>query len=226
VRDEVLSRAGRYREVEGNLWVKEVWVGDRRYIVCYNPEEAEKDAHDREALLQSLEERLKDNPKGLIGNRGYRRYLVVNGEAVTIDRKKVEEESRFDGKFVLRTNTRLSAEEVAIQYKRLWVVEQFFRLAKSLLETRPVFHRCDMTIRGHIFCSFLALLVRHELMGRIEAKGEKFEWQEILRDLKVLQHAEVRQGDRQYLLRMPLQRTCGKVLQAVGVAVPPPVKEL
>lgn len=77
-----------------------------------------------------------------------RRFLRAEKGAVDIDRKKVESDARYDGKFVLRTNASLDADEVAVQYKRLLLVEQFFRTAKSLLHTRPVFHQWDATIRG------------------------------------------------------------------------------
>jgi hypothetical protein len=70
------------------------------------------------------------------------------------------------------------------------MVESFFRLAKDLLETRPVFHKYDNTIRGHIFCSFLALLLRYELMTRLEACHEKPEWSDVIRDLEALQSSE------------------------------------
>ncbi|NIT78886.1 MAG: IS1634 family transposase [Thermoplasmata archaeon] len=225
VRDEVLSRPGRYREVAENLQVKEVGVLDRRYILCYNPEQAVQDAADREAILEGLEERLRQGPKVLVGNRGFRRYLLVEKGAVRIDPKKVTREARFDGKWALRTNTDLPASEVASQYKRLLLVEQFFRAAKSLLETRPIFHKFDATIIGHLFCSFLALLLTHELGERLRKRGDRLEWADILRDLEALEEVEVRHQGKHYLLRTPLQGVCGKVLQAAGVAIPPPVRE-
>jgi len=225
VREEVLSRAGRYRVIKDNLMVKEVWVGDRRYVVCYNPEEAAKDKQDREAILEALEEQVKKDPKSLVKNRGYRRYLKIEDDAVSVDRQKAQKEERLDGKFVLRTNTSLSTEEVAIQYKRLWQVESFFRLSKDLLETRPIFHKYDNTIRGHIFCSFLALLLRYELMTRLQVQGEKPEWADLIRDVQALEEFTVEHDGRLYRLRLPLKGVCGKVFQAVGVAIPPPVKE-
>jgi hypothetical protein len=132
VKRDVLSRAENYEEVvpEGTrvkdpspLKVQEVWVENRRYIVCVNPKQARKDAADRESILASLEEQLKHGPKALVGNRGYRRYLKFEKGSATIDREKVEQEARFDGKWVLRTNTRFSARNVALKYKELWQVE-------------------------------------------------------------------------------------------------------
>lgn len=181
---EVLSRAGRYREVRPKgvssnepepLKVKEVIHDGVRYIVCLNPRQARKDAHDREAILASLREQLKKGARQLVGNKGYRRYLSVEKDSTRIDQRKIASEARFDGKWVLRTSTQLSSEEVALKYKQLWQVERIFRDTKTLLETRPVFHRRDETIRGHVFCSFLALVLRKELDRRLEAAGESFE---------------------------------------------------
>ena len=235
VREEVLSRAGRYREVrpEGKtdkdpspLKVKEVWLGDKRHIVCLNPKQARKDAQDREAIIKSLEEQLKSGAKKLIGNKGYRKYLKVDRGSISIDMKKVEEEARFDGKWVLRTNTDLSAEKVALKYKELWQVEYAFRDMKSTFDTRPVFHQRDRTIRGHVFCSFLALVLRKELARRLDAAGNSFEWSDIKQDLKALQETIIEDGGKRLAVRSQCLGTCGKVFQAVGVAIPPTIREL
>jgi transposase len=235
VREEVLSRAGRYREVrpEGKtdkdpspLKVKEVWLGDKRHIVCLNPKQARKDAQDREAIIKSLEEQLKSGAKKLIGNKGYRKYLKVDRGSISIDMKKVEEEARFDGKWVLRTNTNLSAEKVALKYKELWQVEYAFRDMKSTFETRPVFHQRDRTIRGHVFCSFLALVLRKELARRLEAAGNSFEWSDIKQDLKALQETIIEDGGKRLAVRSQCLGTCGKIFQAVGVAIPPTIREI
>jgi len=235
VREEVLSRAGAYREVhpEGKsskdpapLKVKEVMVNGRRYILCLNPKQARKDKADREAILASLEEQLKKGATALVGNRGYRRYLKSERGAFTVDYDKVKKEERFDGKWVLTTNTRFTAEQVALKYKELWMVEQVFRDAKSLLETRPVFHQRDRTIRGHVFCSFLALALKKELYRRIEAAGHSFEWSDIKQDLKSLQEITLEENDKRLAIRTQCQGTCGRVFQAVGVAVPPTIRQL
>ncbi len=224
VASSVLARAGRYQEVADNLRVKEVRVNGRRYIVCLNPDEAVKDAAEREAIIKALEDELRQGARQLVGNRGYRRFLRVDKDAVTIDTKKIAAEARYDGKFVLRTNTSLPADEVAVQYKRLLLVEQFFRATKSLLATRPIFHQWDATIRGHVFCSFLALVLVDELKRRLASQGLNLEWDVIRQDLQALDQVEVREGGQRFLLRSPLQGVAGKVLQAAGVAVPPPVR--
>jgi hypothetical protein len=235
VKRDVLSRAGRYREVypEGAsskdpapLKVKEVWVNDNRYIVCLNTKQAHKDAHDRQAIVDALQEQLKKDPKKLIGNKGYRRYLAINRDSVTIDQKKLETEARYDGKWVLKTNTTLPPEQVALKYKELWQVEDAFRDIKSILETRPIYHQTDQTIRGHVFCSFLALLLRKELSTRLERSGKSFEWSDIKQDLKALHQTVIEDNGKRLAIRSECLGTCGKVFQAVGVALPPTIREL
>jgi len=232
---QVLSRPGRYREVrpEGAtskdkepLQVKEVLVNDKRYIVCLNSKQARKDAQDREAIITALTERIKNDPKKLIGNKGYRKYLSIKGTRITIDQDKVEADSRFDGKWVLTTNSTLSADEVALKYKELWQVEQVFRDIKSMLETRPVFHQRDETIRGHVFCSFLALVLKKELDRRLHTAGHSFEWADIKQDLAALQETTIEDEGKRLAIRSQCLGTGGKVFQAVGVAIPPTIREL
>jgi hypothetical protein len=208
------------------LELKEVRIEDRRYVVCFNPEQAKKDAADRQAIVESLREKLKQGDKALVGNKGYRKYLKREGEqaAFRIDEEKLQEEARYDGLWVLRTNTRLSAQEVAFQYKQLWMVEQAFRAVKSVLETRPIYHKCDDTIRGHVFCSFLALMLMKELLSRLEAAGRILEWEDIKRDLTALREVEIVMDNDRYFLRTELRGCCFDVLQAAGVAVPPTLR--
>ncbi len=232
VRHEVLSRAGRYQVVgpkgpagASTLKVKDVRVEDRRYIVCLNDDQAAKDAADRATMLAALEDRLRQGAGSLIGNSGYRRYLKVSRGSVTLDAAKVAAEARFDGKWVLRTNLQLEAADIAVAYQQLWMVEDVFRTMKSVLETRPIYHRCDETIRGHVFCSFLALRLRTELQDRLAARGHgNLEWAQILRDLDRVEEVEIAKGDSRFLLRTETTGTAGKVLQAAGVALPPTVR--
>jgi transposase len=235
IKEDVLVRAGRYKEVRpvgktshdpAPLKVKEVWVNDTRYIVCFNPKQARKDAADRQAIVESLKKQLQKGPKQMIGNKGYRKYLKISRGSVTIDRNKIDAESRFDGKWVLKTNTDLPPEQVAFKYKELWRVEQVFRDLKSTLETRPVFHQRDETITGHVFCSFLALALRKELDRRLEKAGFGFEWTDIKLDLKALQETVIEDNGQRLAVRSQCLGTAGKVFKAVGVALPPTIREL
>jgi len=235
IKDDVLSRAGRYREVhqEGAsskdpspLKVKEVLVDDRRYIVCLNERQARKDAADRQSIIDALTEKLKSSPKSLVGNKGFRKYLSMDRDAVSLDERKIKEESRFDGKWVLKTNTGLRAEQVALKYKELWQVEQAFRDMKAVLDTRPIFHQRNETIRGHVFCSFLALVLIKELYRRLEKAGHDFEWADIAQDLSALEEITLEDKGRTLAIRSACKGTCGKVFQAVGVAMPVTIREV
>jgi hypothetical protein len=147
------------------LFAKEVKVEGRRYIVCRNEAEAAKDAADRQAIVAALDQQLRRGDKALIGNSAYRRYLRTTSDrrAFEIDPGKLADEARYDGIFVLRTNARLTPLQAVLRYRDLIQVEQLFRSAKALMQTRPIYHASDAAIRGHVFCSFLALVLRKEL---------------------------------------------------------------
>jgi transposase len=160
---EVLGRGGRYQEIADNLKVKEVLVGERRHIICLNEEEERKDEAAREAILGHLREKLAGGAKSLVANKGYARYLRVTKGPLRIDEAKMAAEARYDGKYVLRTNTELEAAEVARTYKSLWRVERAFRETESTLQVRPIFHHRDDTSIGHIVAGFLALRLEVDL---------------------------------------------------------------
>ena len=213
------------RKAPSPLKVKEALVNGRRYIFCVNPEEALADQETRKHILLSLKENLKKGNNALLGNKGYRRYLRLEGGAhFVIDEKKVLKDARYDGKWVLTTDTGLPAADVALKYKQLWMVERIFRDMKSVLETRPIFHKCDETIRGHVFCSFLALVLRKELEQALDRAGERFEWEDIKRDIKALQEMTIKDHGKEITVRSRAEGCCGKVFQALGVAMPPAIR--
>ena len=213
---------------ETELTVKEVKLAGRRYIVCRNEEEARKDAENRAKLLADLERKLAQGDKTLVANVGYRRFLAApEGRGFTIDQAKVEAEAQFDGLFVLRTSMKLSALAIVLRYRNLLMVERSFQAAKALLATRPVFHRTDAAIRGHIFCTFLALVLRKELLDRLATRGgTPPEWQQIVDDLADLSAIEVEQDGRRALLRTAPRASIDPVCRAVGVALPPVFQEM
>ena len=235
IRERVLADRGRYQEITPErqcskdpspLKVKEVTLQGRRYIVCLNEEQRRKDAADRQAIVEHLREQLKRGDKDLIGNKGYRKYLqVTKGEHFLIDEEKIQEEARYDGKWVLQTNLGDEPEIIALAYKELWMVEDMFRTMKSILETRPIYHKRDETIRGHVFCSFLALLLQRALEQRLEEKGESWEWAEILRGLDNLQEVEALFQGKRFVLRSQVLGQAHKALRAAGVALPPTLRE-
>jgi hypothetical protein len=216
----VMKKRGKEIDYEA----KTVMLAGRRYIVCRNRQEAKKDAADRASIVAALERQLAKGDKALIGNTGFRRYLkTISDEHFAIDPDKIEEEQKFDGIFVLRTNTDLNPLEAMLCYKQLWTVEQTFRTAKHLFSTRPIFHKLDETIRGHVFCSFLALVLKRALEDRIAALGRSGSWPEIIADLDSLTETEIEYDGKRFVVRSAPRPAASLALRAAGVALPPTV---
>jgi hypothetical protein len=219
----VMTKRGKQIEYEA----KTVTLAGRRYIVCRNRAEAEKDAADRDSILAALKRQLEKGDKALVGNTGYRRYLkTVREDHFAIDPDRVEDDKRFDGIFVLRTNTDFNPLEAMLCYKQLSTVEETFRTAKHLFSTRPIFHKLDETIRGHVFCSFLALVLKSALEDRIAAIGRVGSWTDILVDLNSLTETEIEQDGKRFVIRSALRPAASLALRAAGVASPPTVRPI
>jgi Transposase DDE domain len=217
-----INKRGRQTDYEA----KTVKLAGRRYIVCRNHQEAEKDAADRASIVAALERQLAKGDKALVGNTGYRRYLkTISDQHFAIDPDKIAEDNKFDGIFVLRTNTDLDPLAAMLCYKQLWTVEQTFRTAKHLLSTRPIFHKLDETIRGHVFCSFLALVMKKALEDRIAALGRSGSWPETIADLDSLTETEIEYDGKRFIVRSAPRPAASLALRAAGVALPPTVRD-
>jgi transposase len=236
VRNIILSDTRPYEQVyaaqktskdPSPLSVKEVKIASRRYVVCYNEDQAKKDRYDREAIIESLKVQLKGGDKSLVGNKGYRKYIKSSSSSkhFEIDEDKIEAEQKYDGVWVLQTDLDLSAKEVALRYKELWMVEQIFRTIKSILENRPVYHKSDAAIRGHVFCSFLALVLLKQLQSRMEQRGSVTEWERLKADLDNLQEVTVKASGQPFVIRTQTRGDAGKAIQAVGLHLGPVVRE-
>jgi len=219
------------RNKETDYGAKAVMLGKQRYIVCINHREAAKDAAERQTILASLARQLEKGDKALVGNTGYRRFLMTEGSGhFAIDRAKAEEDAKFDGIFVLRTNTDLNPLQAMLRYKQLSSVEQTFRTEKHLFATRPIFHKLDETIRGHVACSFLALVLKAELEERIDGPKStvtgprRGAWPEILADLDSLTETLIEQDGKRFLVRSAPRPAASLALRAAGVALPPTVR--
>jgi transposase len=235
IREKVLTDRSPYLEVTPErqtskdpspLKVREISLEGRRYIVCLNEEQRRKDAADRKAIIAHLRQQLQRGDKDLIGNKGYRKFLrLTRGEHFVIDEEKIKEEVLYDGQWVLQTSLADKPQDIALAYKELWMVEEMFRTMKSVLETRPIYHKRDETIRGHVFCSFLALLLRRALEHHLEEKGESWEWAEIVRGLDNLQEIEAVFQGKHFVLRSEVVGQAHKAFRAAGVALPPTLRE-
>jgi hypothetical protein len=212
---------------ETELAIRETTIAGRRYVICRNAEEARKDAAARAELVAGLERKLSQGDKALVANKGFRRFLKTPaGGGFVIDRAKIEADARFDGLFVLRTNTKIAALQVVLRYRNLLAVEDAFKTAKALLATRPIFHKTDAGIRGHVFCTFLALVLRKELFDRLAARRSRLEWQRIIDDLADLSEIEVEQDGRRARLRTAPGLTIDTICRAIGITLPPVFQEV
>jgi transposase len=234
---EVLGDTAPFFEVTGErqkssdpapLKVKDVHVDGSRYVVCLNEEEARKDRHTRENILSTLELTLNRGDKSLIGNRGYKRFIKSGKDTFAIDYEKAKEDEKYDGKFILKTDLDIGADQVAYQYKQLLQVESMFRATKSLLQTRPVYHQSDENISGHIWCSFLALMLRKRLIDLLAKECEEnelpMEWADVIRDLEKLTVAKFTLDGKTILLRSAAAPGAVKAFKALGIRLPDHIK--
>jgi hypothetical protein len=229
---EVLTRPGRYKPVADNLQVKEVVVGEgerrRRYVLCLNPEEAERQRRHREqvlielsAELNLLRERQDDHPKAactLLTSRRYGRYLSADylGRP-RLDAVKVKAAEKFDGKFVVITNDdTLSAEDVALGYKGGWIIESCFRRMKQTgLEVRPMFHWTPRRIEAHVRLCVLALQMQRAAEIRCTLP-----WSRIAHELGALKAVRYLTGGRTIVQRTKVADSLGSILKKLGVSMP------
>jgi DDE family transposase len=230
-----LSRQGRYQDVAGNLKVKEVRIAeDERFIICYNPEAAERDAAIRARLVAQLEETIKDSDaltrdkraelRGVISTRpGLNRYLrVTPGGLLRIDATAVKAEENLDGKYLLRTSDpKLASEDIALGYKQLLLVERGWRDMKQVIDLRPVYHRKEERIRAHVSLCWLALL-----LARIIENTCHQTWPQIRRELDRITIGTFTGPAGTFRQRTELTKTQRDILAQLKTDAPPKIYQL
>jgi hypothetical protein len=229
---EVLTRPGRYKQVADNLQVKEVWVGDgerrKRYVLCLNPHEAERERQHRAQLLRELdaeltllEQREDDHPKAacaLMASRRFGRYLSADWRGrPQLDLAKIKAAEKFDGKFVVISNDdTLSAEDIALGYKGGWIIESCFRRMKQTgLEVRPMFHWTPRRIEAHVKLCVLALQVQRAAEIRCAQP-----WARIAHTLGQLKAVRYRSDSRTIVQRTKITAPLAETLKKLGIPMP------
>lgn len=238
VATQVVNRAGRFQKVAQNLQVKEVVIGDgerrRRYVVCYNPEEAERQRRHREQVLEELTaelDSLREQPEKTHSKRvcqlrasgRYGRYvrLTKTGKPA-IDQARVKALARLDGKFVVHSNDdTLNAEDMALGYKQLQRVEEAWRTLKSGLKLRPVFHWAPHRIHAHV-----ALTVHALLLERLAEQACGDTWRNIRNDLKHIKLAQLSSPNGTLWQVTEPGADAAKRLKRLKIKNPPPILEL
>lgn len=230
VKTEVLSRPGRYRKIEDHLFAKEVVVGDgerrRRYIVCFNPKEAERQAKHRAEVIETLPEELARHPTRsatakwameLLTAGRYRRYLKVKGGEVCWDAEALRQAPRLDGKWVLITNDdTLSVEDAAVAYKSLLVIEHCFRsLKRGQIQLGPLYHRLSQRIEAPVKICVLALLIQRGVEHTMGAS-----WFPLRHELNGLQAIEFRTATHQFFHRTEPAPELKRLFKKLEISMP------
>ena len=230
-----LARAGRYQEVAGNLRVKEVRISEgERFVVCHNPEAAERDAAVRTRLLARLGEMIAGSDKlsdakraelrGVISTKpGLSRFLrVTPGGLLRVDAEAIASEAKLDGKYLLRSSDpSLSAEDIALGYKQLLEVERGWRDMKQVIDLRPVYHRREDRIRAHVVLCWLALL----LVRVMETTCEQ-SWPSLRRELQKLQLGSFEGAAGSFRQRSEITAAQRAILAKLQLGEPPLLQEL
>lgn len=219
---QALSRAGRYRRVTPTLEVKEIaQEGSERVLLCRNAERADADRHTRESILAKLENTLEQGSWREFLPPGTRRYLRVTGGKASINRERVKDDAKYDGKWVLRTTTDLPPDQVALAYRGLWRVERTFRTLKTPLEIRPVFHTSEAGVRGHIQTCVLAYTLARVLEDRLEAAGIDLDAKQALAELARIQQVPLHEGHVTITKTTTPNEQQKAILTAIGAPPPP-----
>jgi transposase len=211
---------------ECSLKVKAVNTADGRYIVCLNEKEAKRDKEVRARVSEKLRDKLAGGAKGLVGNREFRRYLRVEKSAINIDEEKLKSEEMFDGIYIIQTDTDLEPNEVATTYKSLWQIERAFRKLKTTIELRPMYHRKEYRISGHIMLCFLALVMQLHFQKKLKESGSGYGYTETIRALKQVNAVKLKVENREYLVRTDIQGAQAAAFRAVGAKIPERALEL
>ncbi|HHD57460.1 MAG TPA: IS1634 family transposase [Desulfobulbaceae bacterium] len=228
IKETVLSQPGRYRELSENLHAKEVALENgKRYIVCYNPAEARRQATHREDVVTMLEDELKRHKDKsatkkwaitLLGSRRYKRYLAITDKGkIRIDRKAIKAAARYDGKWVLETNdNQLSLEDAAYGYRSLMVIERCFRsLKRTQIKMMPMYHWAERRIESHVKICVLALFIERVA----ELKCGK-PWSQIKRISSKIQATEFAAPDHVFYQLNELPKGAKTMLKNLSITRP------
>ena len=237
VKREVLTRRGRYTVIRDHLHAKEVVVGDgerrRRYVLCYNPKEAERQKKHRGQIVTFLEKELERHASrkataqwaiDLLASYRYKRYLTMTkSNNIRIDRKSIREAEKYDGKWVLETNDdTISVEDAACGYKGLMIIERCFRsLKRTQIKMTPMYHWIPRRIETHVKICILALLIE-----RVSEIACKEPWSRIHRKLEKLKISQFISSEYAFFRRNEIPSSTRNILKTLDVSPPPLVMGL
>jgi len=237
IKEDVLTRPGRFRKIAENLQAKEVTVGDgvlrRRYILCFNPREAQRERQHREQVVKELEAELASHQDhqasarwaiDLLASGRFKRYLTIDKQGrIRLDREAVNQASKFDGKWVLQTNDdTITVEDAAAGYKGLLVIERAFRTLKSTrIKMEPMYHWLPKRIEAHVKLCVFSLLI--ERVAELKCKQP---WPHIRRTLSTLQATEFHTPKNQFFQRNEPSAELVRTLKSLEIPIPKTVLDI
>jgi transposase len=188
-------------------------------IVCtWTKSRANKDAHDREVLIEKAREVLSGKSK--LRKPGKAKYLAVKEEVQYLDEAKIMEDEKWDGIYAIRTNSRLSKEEIYAQYHQLWKIEDCFRVMKSHLKIRPVYHWKPSRVTGHLVLCFLTFAFERHLEIELRKQNLQLSPAKIMEAISQMQASLVEINAREYLMRSKLETPAKQILKLLKITVP------
>lgn len=234
VKNEVLATRGRFSEVRDNMRVKETYVNGKRYVICYNPYQAERDKETREAVVEYLKKEIDGlNPDtkkaaSLYGHRYKGRYLrKLKDGTLKIDKMQIREDEKYDGKYILLTNNEeLKVDEIAVTFKRLTRIERSFRSLKSLHDLQPVYHSANRRIKAHVFICILAHLLERLLEKKLEKEDLDLTAAEAIKRLGRMKVTKAKLKDKEYLIRTDDMPEVSEIFKALHYRPPSRVEIL
>lgn len=220
-RAQLLTRSN-LTQVAHNLFVREVEIkGQGRYIVCYNPEEAEHERNKREYFKKIIQDKIEQSTmKEWIMKNGYKKYIDILDGEIKLNEERLEKEEFYDGYWVLLTNTKLRSHDAALYYKGLWQIEAGFKSLKNELETGPVYHHLDRRIRAHVFICFLALVLKCVLKNKIKNISAKTCFSEVFNAVKGIKAVKLTTPKQEIIFRTEFPPLANVAFQAAGIAPP------
>lgn len=221
-KNKFLSLEGMF-PVRDDLYVKEIVVpNEGRYIICFNPKEAEFERKKREFFRKVLEKKIeKSTTKEWIIKNGYRKYIDITKGEIELNEKRLRAENQFDGKWVLLTNSKLDSKQVALSYKDLWQIEAGFRDLKDDLETSPIYHFTERRIIAHIFVSFLSLLLKITFTRKLKQIDNNASYQEVFDAAREIKAVKLIEGRKEIIFRTEFPDKASLAFKAAGIAPPP-----
>ena len=226
IRDKVLSKKGNFTRYDDVLGYKEVVIDSERFVIVKNQDQAYHDKVRREDILLKLTPLEGQSSKNLMGNRGYTRFLKKSG-TIELDTDRIARDARYDGKWVLRSNTQdLTATDLIEAYKSLWIVERFNRLLKDDMAVAPVYHRRARRVKAHILICFLAVRLWATFVEALRTHQPNASPHDVWEDVRKLKAANLEFGFQRIIVRKDLEGQAGTAFRAIHCTVPPRVTVL